>query len=131
MKITTHAIIQNINTNFAKTYRTSSSFVNSGQLWDFCISVLSDPVLTKCIIFSNDVGVPPIKSILHLYNLKFSPPNNFSFSAQQSQWLGSLMAFTFKNVFNYKSQKERIQVNFLGIGTATKFLDGPSDIEIK
>lgn len=131
MNITTNSIVTRINSDFASAYRNAAPFVNSGPLWDFCIEVLSDYILTKCIIFSNDLGVPPVKSLLHLYRLKFGPAGNFQFSAQESQWLGSLMGFVFKNIFNYKAQKERNQVNELGIKTATRFLEGPVNIAIE
>lgn len=126
MKIKTSTIINTINSDFASAYRNAGPFVHSGQLWDFCIDVLSDPILINCIVFANDLEIPPVKSLLHLYRLKFSPIDSFKFTQQESQWLGSLMGFLFKNIFLYKSQKERCQVKMLGIGTATRYLDGPN-----
>jgi hypothetical protein len=131
MKINTSNINQTINSDFTSAYRNATPFINSGQLWNFCMDVLSDPMLIQCIIFANDLEIPPVKSLMHLYRLKFTPSNTFKFSQQQSQWLGALMGFLFKNILGYKSQKERVQVNMLGVGTATRYLDGPSNIVIK
>jgi len=131
MTVTTATIINEINSNFASTYRNAAPFVNSGALWDFCMEVLSDPILTQCIVFANDLEVPPVKSLIHLYKLKFSPADDFKFTQQQSQWLGALMAFIFKFVFGYKSQKERVRVNIYGIGGATRFYNGPENLKIQ
>lgn len=130
MIISTNEIRQKINSDFGSTYRNANPFVASGELWDFCIAVISDPILVQCIVFANDLGVPPVKSLLHLYKLKYSPADSFEFTAQESQFLGSLMAFVFKFVLGYKSQKERISVNLYGIGTATRFYDGPAKLKI-
>ena len=38
MKITD--IISEINNNFARTYKNASKFVESGELWDFCVKTI-------------------------------------------------------------------------------------------
>lgn len=117
--------------DFAATYKNASPFVNSGALWDFCMDTITNPVLLSNIIFANDLGIPPVKSLLLIWERKNSPRPDFKFSRQESQWLGALMGFLFKNVLNYKNQKERCAVNTLGVGTATRFFKGPSNVEIE
>lgn len=115
---------------FAKTYRNAAPFVNSGELWDFCITVATNERCMTCIAFANELGIPPVKSLLYFYKQVKNPSDNFKFDAQNSQWLGSFMGFIFKYCFGYQSQKERIQVNQYGIGTATKYLNPPTGFKI-
>ena len=118
--------IQNaIDRDFAKVYRGASGFVNSGPLWDFCMRKISDPVSLTCIVFANDMGVPPVRSLLTMYAREFHPDPGFRFSGQESQSMGALMGFVFKYVLGYRQQKERCTVQHLGVHTATRFLDGP------
>jgi hypothetical protein len=116
-------IIEKIHNDFADTYKSASKFVNSGELWDFCIDTIKNPVALGNIVFANDMGVPPVKSLITIYERKINPSENFS--AVQSQYMGALMGFVFKFVLAYTNQSERCTVNKLGVKTATKFLDGP------
>ena len=117
--------------DFAATYKNASPFVNSGALWDFCMDTITNPVLLSNIIFANDLGIPPVKSLLLIWERKNSPRPDYKFTGQESQWLGSLMGYLFKFVLGYQSQKERCAVNSYGVGTATRFLDCPTVIEIE
>lgn len=123
--------IQNrIYSDFAAIYKNAAPFVNSGPLWNFCMSVISNPVQLQNVIFANDLGVPPVKSLLNIYEKAYKPVQGFTFTAQQSRWLGALMGFLFKFVLGYRQQKERNSVYMLGVGTATKFFDKSFDFEI-
>lgn len=117
-------IITEINNHFAATYKGASKFVNSGNLWNFCMSTIRNPVLLSNIVFANDMGVPPVKSLINIYNRQYHPRGNFT--AIQSQHMGALMGFVFKYVLDYQSQKERCSVNQLGVKTAARFYDGPA-----
>ena len=77
------------------------------------------------IAFANDLGIPPVKSLLVIYRRKMNPAEDFKFTAQKSQSMGALMGFVFKFVLDYQYQKERCVVNDLGIKTATRFMMGP------
>lgn len=116
-------IITKINEEFAGTYRNASKFVESGELWDFCMETIKNPITMSNIAFANDMGVPPVKSLITIYERKVQPTENFT--ALQSQCMGALMGYVFKFVLGYRNQKERCTVNQLGIKTATKFMDGP------
>lgn len=119
----TSDIIAEINSGFAGTYKNASKFVNSGDLWNFCIDTIKNPVLLSNIVFANDMGVPPVKSLITIYDRARKPSENFT--PLQSQHMGALMGFVFKFVLNYQNQKERCTVNQLGVKTATRFYDGP------
>lgn len=119
----TQDIINSINQNFAKVYKPASPFVNSGALWDFCIATISDPTAMSNIVFANDLGIPPVKSLILIYKRRVNPSVNFT--DKESKYIGSLMGFVFKFCLNYQSQRERCKVNELGVQTATRFLDGP------
>lgn len=116
-------IINEIQNNFADTYKNASKFVDSGELWDFCMETIKNPVTISNIVFANDMGVPPVKSLITIYERQVHPSNDFT--AVQSQYMGALMGFVFKFVLGYTDQKERCVVNQLGVKTATKFLAGP------
>ena len=105
--------VYDANNGFAKTYRNAAPFVNSGELWDYCMAIATDERHMICIAFANELGIP-----------------DFNFDSNTSQWLGSFMGFIFKYCLNYQSQKERIQVNMYGIGTATKYLSPPTGFKI-
>ena len=130
MNHTTKSIVQRIDNEFAKTYRNAAPFVKSGILWEFCEGVLSNPLLLNNIVFANDLGIPPVRSLLHIYEKQKKPADGFVFKGQESQWLGSLMGFLFKNVFEYGEQKDRVQVSKFGVGTASRFLKGPDNLTI-
>lgn len=130
MNISTQQIISSIYSDFASTYKNAAPFVNSGALWDFCISTLSNPTSVSCIIFANDLEVPPVKSLLQFYKKTFNPADTFKFTAQESQWMGSLMGYVFKFILTYQDQKERIQVKQYGVRTATRFYNPTNSIDI-
>ncbi len=116
-------IINEIQNNFASTYKSASKFVDSGELWDFCMDTIKNPITLSEIVFANDMGIPPVKSLITIYERKVHP--SVDFTAVQSQSMGALMGFVFKFVLGYTDQKERCTVKQLGIKTATKFLNGP------
>lgn len=118
-------IVSRIYSDFAVTYRGAAQFVNSGALWNFCIQTISDPLCMEKITFANDLGIPPVRSLLLLYERTVKPNAAFEFSAQDSRCLGSLMGFVFRFVLGYQGQQERCAVNRYGVRTATRFLDGP------
>lgn len=121
----TSEIITAINNRFADTYKNATPFVNSGALWDFCMETIKNPITMSNIAFANDLGIPPVKSLLVIYRRKMKPDEGFKFTAQESQSMGALMGFVFKFVLDYQYQKERCVVNDLGIKTATRFMMGP------
>ncbi len=116
-------IINEIQDKFADTYKNASKFVDSGELWDFCIETIKNPITLSNIVFANDMGVPPVKSLITIYERKVNSSTDFT--AVQSQYMGALMGFVFKFVLKYTNQKERCVVNQLGVKTATKFWAGP------
>lgn len=118
-------IIEAINKDFTAKYKSASKFPNSGELWDFCIETIKDPVCMSCIVFANDHDIPPVKSMLTFYSRKKNPNEDFKFTSQESQHMGALMGFVFKFVLGYTEQKERCKVGKFDVRTATRFLNGP------
>lgn len=125
MIMKTSAIKWAIDNDFPATYRNATPFVSSGPLWDFCMRTIDDPITMSNIVFANDLEIPPVKSLLLLYQRAMSPATNFQFTGQESQFMGALMGFVFKHVLSYQGQKERCAVNQYGVKTATRFLQGP------
>jgi hypothetical protein len=124
--VSTMEIIKSINTGFGKVaYQNASPMIGSGIVWDFCMRTIGDPVKMSCIAFANDLGVPPVKSLMSFFDRDVEDSESFKVSAQESQSLGSLMGYVFKFVLDYQEQKPRCTVNMHGINTATRFLDGP------
>ena len=114
-------IIDRIYEDFGKVYKNAKQFIDSGEEWDFCIESIKDPSLLYLIVVANDMGVPPVKSLINLYARKKDA--NKEFTATQSQCMGALMGFVFKEVLGYtkENQKERCAVYKMGIKTATRF----------
>ena len=121
----TSDIISAINSDFVATYKNAAKFVDSGDLWDFCINTISDPVCMEKIAFANDLEIPPVKSLLLIYERTMNPAPDFKFQPNESQCMGALMGFVFKFVLGYTDQKERCTVKKFGIKTATRFMNGP------
>ena len=121
----TSEIINKIYDRFAETYKNASPFVDSGELWDFCMETIKNPLTLSNIVFANDMGIPPVKSLVTIYKRKVNPDVDFQFTGAQSQYMGALMGFVFKFVLDYQFQKERCKVDILGVKTATRFLMGP------
>ena len=121
----TNEIIRAIGEDFARTYRYAAPFVGSGPLWDFCMDTIADPIAMSCIAFANDMGIPPVRSLLVIYRRNMNPAVDFEFTDRESKSMGALMGFVFKFVLGYREQKERCKVNDLGVCTATRFLNGP------
>ena len=121
----TQDIINEINAHFAATYKNAGPFVGSGDLWDFCIETIRNPVTMSSVAFANDLGIPPVRSLLVLYRRNRKPDADFRFKSSESQSMGALMGYVFKYVLGYRDQKERCVVKDLGVKTATRYLDGP------
>lgn len=120
----TSDIITKIYSDFTKTYRGATPFVDSGDLWDFCIETISNPITMNNIIFANKLGVAPVKSLLTIYELKKKPVESFEFTSTEAQFMGALMGFVFRFVLGYKKKKERYTVKKYGVATAALFLEG-------
>lgn len=121
----TTEIINAIDADFLKIYKAASNFVNSGTLWDFCINTIADPVQMEKIVFANDLEIPPVKSLLLLYERKMKPSPDFVFTNNESKCMGALMGFVFKHVLGYTDQKDRCTVKKYGIKGAARFMNGP------
>ncbi len=118
-------IVECIRRDFPRVYRAAAPFVDSGDLWEFCLNAINDPVWMSCIVFANELEVPPVKSLIHIYRRVNHPEPGFVFTEQERRDMGALMGFVFKHVLGYREQKERCTVNELGVKTATRFLNGP------
>ena len=121
----TQHIVDEIYKDFTKKYRGAANFVDSGAIWDFCIETIKDPVLMSNIAFANDLEIPPVKSLLLIYERKVNPGAGFEFTIDESRSIGALMGFVFKFVLGYQKQKERCNVSKYGIKTASRFFEGP------
>ena len=53
------------------------------------------------IAFANDMGVPPVKSLVTIYARKKKTNKDFQFTGVQSQYMGALMGFVFKDFCFY------------------------------
>lgn len=122
----TSEIIKAINSDFSTTYKNATPFVNSGALWNFCINTIANPVHMGNIVFANDLEIPPVKSLLLIYERTMNPAPDFKFSPSESQCMGALMGYVFKYVLGYNSQKERCTVKKYGVKTATLYMN-PSE----
>ncbi|MDB2102643.1 hypothetical protein PMW00_06345 [Clostridium paraputrificum] len=125
MNITTKRITEEVNNEFAKTYKAHGSFINSGSLWDKCIDTVGNVELLNHIIFCNDVlKVPPVKVFLLVHDDDFSNLTDFD-----RKCLGAFWGFVFKFIFMYNNQKST-SISTKGIKTATYFYDAQTNINV-
>lgn len=113
-------INKQITDDFTNLYKNASNFPNT-SLYNECMKIINNISELKCIIFANDMGIPPVKSILTMLKRKGILVDNIT--GMESQCIGSLMAFLFKVVLSYQNQKDRISVKVLGVKTAALFYD--------
>ena len=101
--------------------RPASNFADK-NLRDVCLKIFSDYHHTYCVLMMNDAGVPPVKAILMLYRDYYYLEPNKKFSMQDSQNIGCLMTFVFKEVLGYKVKKEKAKVGMYGIAAGRVFV---------
>ncbi|MCI5586870.1 MAG: hypothetical protein MR384_03160 [Lachnospiraceae bacterium] len=109
-----------ITDNFTSIYRNASNFPST-PLYNECMKIICDVSDLRCIIFANDLGIPPVKSMLTILGNRGILKSDIA--GIESQSLGSLMGFLFKQVFKYQNQKDRLTVKMYGVRTATLFMN--------
>jgi len=120
----TSDILALIQSDFVRHYRGAAKFVDSGPLWDFCLQTIADPLCMEKIVFANDLGIPPVKSMLLLYERTMHPAPDFQFSKTEGNWIGSVMGLVFRFGLGYQDA-DRCTVNQRGIRSAALFTNGP------
>lgn len=122
--------IQEINSliteDFTSIYKNASNFPGT-LLYNECMKIITNPSDLRCIIFANDLGIPPVKSLLFILGKRNKLTENVT--GIESQSMGSLMGFLFKRVFRYQNQRDRLAVKMFGVKTAALFID-VEDFEI-
>ena len=116
-----------IEKNFTSIYKNASNFPNT-LLYNESMKIICNASDLRCIVFANDLGIPPVKAMLTL--LGKSGVLTSDITSLESQSLGSLMGFLFKQVFKYRRQKDRLTVKMYGVKTAALFMD-VEDFEIE
>lgn len=110
---------------FSKTYKAFGNFIDSGELWDACIDVVSDGMLLGHIIFCNDIHqIPPVHTFLRVRR-----DIRRDLTELEKRSIGAFWGFVFKFVFGYRNQKS-VTARVNTVRTATYFFDAPEDIEI-
>ena len=107
-------IAKKLKTEFYSPKRPASHFTNI-QLWNDCLSIFSDQNRTEKIIFSNDLGVPPVKAVIKILIDDYNYPPNTKFSAEDARNLGALMSFIFMHILRYDESHGRRTVKMCGI----------------
>lgn len=100
--------------------RPASMFADK-ELMDVCLQVFADYNKSYCVLLLNDAGVPPVKAVLMLYRDFYGLAPDKKFTMQDSQNIGALMTFVFKDVLGYKVKKEKARVGMFGIAAGRVF----------
>ena len=126
MEICTVKIISEIYGNFARIYKAFGDFVDSGEIWDMCMSAIKDTVLMNNIIFCNDIHqIPPVNTFL-----KAREANKMrDLTELEKRSIGAFWGFVFKFVFGYRNQKS-VAARVNTVKTATYFFDSAERIEV-
>ena len=125
MQLRPSDIKSEIYNRFSKTYKAFGNFVDSGELWDACIDVVSDGMLLGHIIFCNDIHqIPPVHTFLRVRR-----DIRRDLTELEKRSIGAFWGFVFKFVFGYRNQKS-VTARVNTVRTATYFFDAPEEIEI-
>ena len=124
MEITTAAIKTSIYTDFHKKYKAFGDFVDSGELWDMCISAIFNVTLINNIIFCNDIHqIPPVNTFLKVMQI------SRDLTELEKRSVGAFWGFVFKFVFGYRNQKS-VAARVNTVKTATYFYDVAESVSV-
>ena len=107
-------IAKKLKTKFYSPKRPASHFTNI-QLWNDCLSIVSNQNRTEKIIFSNDLGVPPVKAVIKILIDDYNYPPDTVFTAQEARNMGSLINHVFKDLLGFNSVHPRRTVKLCGV----------------
>jgi hypothetical protein len=113
----TEQVVSEIGERFGKIYRAFGGFIESGELWDECISAVRNVELMNNIIFCNDVHeIPPVLTFLRVLNVQED------LAEFEKRSIGAFWGFVFKFIFNYRNQRS-VSARVNTVKTATYFYD--------
>lgn len=118
----TNFVTSAIQKNFVDTYKNASRFIST-PLYHQCIRIISNVFALGEIGVNNDRGIPPVQTLLSL--LEECGYKTEELSDYESICMGELMAFVFKHILGYKSQRDNVTIkeNSFGIKTAALYYD--------
>lgn len=117
MKIKSNEIKEAIYQEFSKKYKAFGDFVDSGEIWDTCLSAITDVSLMNNIIFCNDIhNIPPTNTFLKVKQIKRD------LTELEKRSIGAFWGFVFKSVFGYRNQKI-VTARVNTVKSATYFFD--------
>jgi len=124
MQISSSDIKTNIHEDFHKKYKAFGDFVDSGELWDMCISAIFDVTLINSIIFCNDIHqIPPVNTFLKVMQI------SRDLTELEKRSVGAFWGFVFKFVFGYRNQKS-VAARVNTVKTATYFYDVAESVSV-
>ena len=125
MQITSNDIIVSIHEEFYKKYKAFGDFVDSGELWEMCISAILDVTLINNVIFCNDIHqIPPVNTFLKVMQI------SRDLTELEKRSVGAFWGFVFKFVFGYRNQKS-VAARVNTVKTATYFYDVAENVVVK
>lgn len=114
----------------ASVYRATKGFKGTmSVVWDACMDCV-EHFLDK-IIFANDIlEIPPTKTFLELYVMMHPNEKNRKFERVEAQQIGAFWGFVFQNCLKYERYKNSVQINTLGIKTASRFVKNHNETSL-
>ena len=126
MKIRTDEIKTAIYKDFSRIYKAFGDFIDSGEIWDLCMSAIDDITLMNNIIFCNDIHqIPPVNTFLKACGAS----NMRDLTELEKRSIGALWGYIFKYIFGYRNQKS-VAARVNTVKTATYFFDSAERIEV-
>lgn len=124
MTYTSKAIEDDVRVHFAQKYKAFGNFIDSGSLWDDCISAVHDVKLMNNIIFCNDIHeIPPVHTFLKVRQ------QAVDLSELEKRSVGAFWGYVFKFVFKYRNQKS-VTARVNSVRTATYFYDVQEPVQV-
>lgn len=122
--MTINEIVEMIENEYGETCAEAEMFRESGEMWNYCMEVVKDHNKLNCIIFANDMGIPPIKSFLEFYT-RDNGKIQGELDCDLKKGLLNFWNFVFRHCLDYRGKDENCKIKTCGIKMACRYTYGP------
>lgn len=123
-----NSVIPDIQNHFTDAYSNASQFTGTPLFYQ-CMGMISSIPFLNEIIAENDRGIPPVQTLLELFEkhgVQIQELTDFD-----SICIGEFMAFLFKHILGYRSQKDNVPINnSFGVKTAALYYENSEGVVV-
>lgn len=122
------ALGKEIKSRFFSHNNPASNFADE-EFKEKCLQIFNDFEKTRLVFLLNNSGMPPAKAVLLILCEYYDLGQDKVLSERDSQNLGALLTFVFKDVMKYEVVKERATVGINGVKVGRVFSKKDSRIK--